>query len=89
MSKGSHVVAWHVCARAKSLLNCVVIAYLLLRWRPASERGSRTVAPSPTDAADAWDVIEMGVLADNFQIELPSERGDPDVVFGDGLALGS
>lgn len=39
------------------------------------------VAPSPTDAADAWDVIEMGILADDFQVELPSERGDPDVVF--------
>jgi hypothetical protein len=54
------------------------------QWQKAPD----TVAPSPTDAADAWNVVEMGILTDDFQVELLSERGDPDVVFGDGLPLG-
>ncbi len=27
------------------------------------------LVPSPTDAADAWNVVEMRILADDFQVE--------------------
>ena len=65
------------------------IGYLCGVGRPALNGGRETRAQRvwscveerlPADSTDAFDVIEVRILADDFQGVLPGEGSDPEVV---------